>query len=123
MTSAAAAELLHLIGKDSAPQGIVIAEDLPAAIHALEQAIGRDDAERLRIAAADRPGEAGSDDAVDDTADRAATSGSDDEPVSLRRRAWPLLDQLRQSSRHGVPVVWETRTLPSAVPLRAAGYV
>ncbi|MEY2653327.1 MAG: hypothetical protein RLZZ524_354 [Pseudomonadota bacterium] len=150
MTSAAASELLQLIGKDITRQGIVVADDLPAAIRALERAIGHDDALRKQDAVSRHrslkgletgtdsgptsgsdsghdPGPdtvpvTGSDDALDAT-HRASASGSDDEPVSLRRRAWPLLDQLRQSSRHRVPVVWDTRTLPSAVPLRAAGYV
>ncbi len=142
MTSAAASELLQLIGKDITRQGIVVAIDLPAAIGALERAIGHDDALRKQDAVSrhrshkgletgphaahdtgpDTVPVTGSDDALDAT-HRASASGSDDEPVSLRRRAWPLLDQLRQSSRHRVPVVWDTRTLPSAVPLRAAGYV
>ncbi|RZS46748.1 uncharacterized protein DUF1840 [Sphaerotilus mobilis] len=115
MTSATASELLHLIGKDSAPQGIVVPEDLAQAIQALERAIGADEAGR-------GDDDAGATDAgADDGA--ASGSGSDDEPVSLRRRAWPLLDQLRQSARQRVPVVWDTRTLPSTVPLRAGGYV
>lgn len=111
MTSACAAELLHLIGKAITPQGIVIEDDLPGAILALERAI------RTQEAA----GEAGAR-AESADPDSAPDGGPDDEAVSLRLRAWPLLEQMRQSVQAQVPVVWDTRSLPSARPLKIAGY-
>lgn len=73
-------QLLELIGKAPAPSGIVTAAALPDAIRALERAVEAEEA---------RPD-------VQDQGD----------PVTLRQRAWPLLDLFRRAQQAQVPVVW-----------------
>ena len=68
--------ILRLLGREPASQGIIEAAALPAAIATLEQAVAGDDAAR----------------------------GAD--KVSLRQRAWPLLEMMRRSQREGHDLVW-----------------
>jgi hypothetical protein len=81
--------VLRIIGKEPAAQGIVEAGALPAAIAAIEQAVAADEAAR-REAGADA---------------RAAGSGSGDK-ISLRQRAWPLLEMMRRAERERADIVW-----------------
>ena len=81
--------LLRIIGRDPAAKGIVEAAALPAAIAALEQAVAAEDAARKS--------------APDDEADEARGGGDN---VSLRQRAWPLLEMMRRSQREGADIVW-----------------
>ena len=81
--------LLRIIGREPAAKGIVEAAALPAAIAALEQAVAAEDAAR-------KP-------APDDEADEARGGGDN---VSLRQRAWPLLEMMRRSQREGADIVW-----------------
>jgi hypothetical protein len=81
--------VLRIIGKEPSTQGIIEARALPAAMKALEDAIAAEDAAR-RDAAADAPGEG---------------SGPVDK-ISLRQRAWPLLEMMRRSQRENVDIVW-----------------
>jgi hypothetical protein len=83
MTDTRGAQMLAIIGKPAAPRGIVAAAALPAAIRALEQAV---------------------------TAEEAAASGTaadaDPERVSLRQRAWPLVEMFRRALQAREAVVW-----------------
>ncbi len=85
------ARMLQIIGKEPGPKGIVLPEQMPAAITALEAAIARADAEAQEAAAA-------------------AKAGGDSVPepreVSLRQRAKPFIDMLRRCHAAGEPVVW-----------------
>jgi len=74
-------ELLRVIGREPAARGIIEPAAMGAAIGALEAA-----------AAAD-PG---------------AAEGDEHEPrgVSLRQRAWPMIEMLRRAQAAGQPVVW-----------------
>jgi len=81
--------LLRIIGREPAAKGIVEAAALPAAIAALEQAVAAEDAAR-------KP-------SPDDEADEARGGGDN---VSLRQRAWPLLEMMRRSQREGADIVW-----------------
>jgi hypothetical protein len=79
-------EVLRLIGKEPAPKGIIEPAAMPAAIAAIEQAVAADEA--------------------------AAKGGDPDEAnqarggVSLRQRAWPLVDMMKRSLADGHDVVW-----------------
>jgi Domain of unknown function (DUF1840) len=79
MTGVRGDQLLHIIGKPPSAKGIVAPEELPAAIRALERAVTADDA-------------------------------SIDEPlndrVSLRQRAWPLVDMFKRAQAAQTAVVW-----------------
>ena len=78
-------QILRIIGKEPAAQGIIASADLPAAIAALEVA----------IAAAEM-----------------ASKGSDDEDdggavaVGLGQRAWPMLEMMRRSLAARADIVW-----------------
>jgi hypothetical protein len=86
-------QLLRIIGREPASQGIIENAAIPAAIVALEQAIAIADAERQRK----HGGGTGGDD--DDEAAGAV-------PVGLGQRAWPLLEMMRRSLAEHADIVW-----------------
>ncbi|WP_298932951.1 DUF1840 domain-containing protein [uncultured Ramlibacter sp.] len=73
--------VLEIIGKDAGPTGIILPEQMPAAISALEAAMA-------------------------DAADAKAEDASSESAVSLRQRAVPFLDMLRRCSAAGQDIVW-----------------
>lgn len=83
--------VLEIIGKDPAPQGIILPADMPAAVAALEAAIARDEDEQKAAEAQARA--------------RGEVPPHGD-PVSLRQRAVPFLDMLRRCSDAGKEIVW-----------------
>ena len=86
--------VLEIIGKNpDDAHGIVTAEQIPAAIAALEAAVRADDA--ARTAPADD--EEGADD---------EGQGTQRDLVSLRQRAAPFIDMLRRSAAEAHDVVW-----------------
>jgi len=94
MLSEHAVPLLRAAGKtmESSPErGVFTVEQLPAAIAGIERAIKE----------AAPPQE--DDDEDDDDRSRHPIS----EPVSLQRRAYPLLEMMRRARDKGVEVVWE----------------
>jgi hypothetical protein len=83
-------QLLRIMGREPAPQGIIENAAIPAAIAALEQAIAIADAERQRKHAG------GADD------DEAAGGVA----VGVGQRAWPLLEMMRRSLAEHADIVW-----------------
>jgi xanthine dehydrogenase iron-sulfur cluster and FAD-binding subunit A len=94
MAGPAGDSVLRAMGIEPAPQGIVQAAAMPAAIKALEAAIAGDEAARAHI-------EVTSDAMNDDGA-----PVSDDDGVSLRQRAWPVVEMMKRALAAGVPIVW-----------------
>lgn len=92
MMSPAADEVLRTIGKPVAAQGIIEVAAMPAAIAAIESAVAADDALREQAAA------------------DAATSGRKLAPrdgvVTLRQRAWPLVEMMKRSAAEQADIVW-----------------
>ena len=91
MMGPAGDDVLRLIGKAPAPQGILESAAMTAAIAALEHAIAADEAARAQ---AER---------------EAAAEGRKLAPrdgVSLRQRAWPLVEMMKRSSAAGADIVW-----------------
>jgi len=84
--------VLEIIGKDTGPKGIILPDEMPGAIGALEAAIAREEQEQQDMAA-----EA---EAKNEVAPRGG------ENVSLRQRAVPFLDMLRRASGAGKEIVW-----------------
>jgi hypothetical protein len=83
--------ILRIIGKSPAPEGIIEVARLREAIDALEAAV------RLEAAEAE--------DAAPPRED--AEDGFETEaPVTLRQRAWPLIDMMQRSHAAGCDVVW-----------------
>ena len=83
-------QILRIIGREPAPQGIIELARIPAAIAALEQAIAAADAERR----------ASRDDQRDDDRDGGAAA------VGLGQRAWPMLEMMRRSLAEHADIVW-----------------
>jgi hypothetical protein len=85
-------QILRIIGREPAPQGIIELARIPAAISALEQAIAQADAERRQAR------DAGLDD------ERDAAGGA--VAVGLGQRAWPMLEMMRRSLAEHADIVW-----------------
>jgi hypothetical protein len=86
MMAPAAEQLLGLVGKAPAGQGIIEARDIPAAIQALEDAISADDTAHRSDPAFEEDGRA--------------------ERVGLRQRAWPMLEMMKRSVAEQADIVW-----------------
>lgn len=91
MTQAHADPLLQAIGKAPGSQGIVQPADMPAAIAALDKLIADDEAERAR---------------QEEEAKAEDRKLPPREGVSLRQRAWPLLEMLKSAQASGDNVTW-----------------
>jgi hypothetical protein len=84
-------QVLRIIGKSPAPKGIIEPADMPAAVAAIERAIAEDEAARAQ---AEREAEA------------EGKKLPPHEAVTLRQRAWPLVEMLRRSHTEDKEVVW-----------------
>ena len=87
-----ARQLLDIIGKAPGAQGIITAEQIPAAVAALEGAVGREHEQHRHN------GDAFAAENHEETAER--------EHVALHQRAAPLIDMLKRSAAEGKDVVW-----------------
>lgn len=90
--------VLAALGREPSAQGVFTVEQMPAAIARLEAAI---QAEKQRPAAPPAGGAA-----PDAAGDTPSAEASADEGVDLGRRAWPLLQALREAHAAGVDLVW-----------------
>lgn len=83
-------QILRVIGKEPAPKGIIEVVAMPAAMKAIEAAIAGDEAE------AKRAGE------------EARANGQTPQPrgITLRQRAWPLVEMMKLAQRDGHEIVW-----------------
>jgi alpha-beta hydrolase superfamily lysophospholipase len=83
--------VLQVMGKDAGSTGIILPEQMPAAIDALTNAITREEAEQqAAVAQAKATGEA----------------PPSFDAVSLRKRAWPMVEMLQRSAKENAPVTW-----------------
>ena len=83
--------VLEIIGKDPQPKGIILPEQMAAAIAALEAAVAQEEADQ----------EAGKEQA------QAGDKTAPPQPaVSLRQRAVPFIDMLRRCEKADAEVVW-----------------
>lgn len=83
--------VLEIIGKDAGPKGIILPEEMPPAIAALDAAIAREEAEQQ---------------AAIDEAKAKGQVPPRFEAVSLRQRAVPFIDMLKRCSAAGKEIVW-----------------
>jgi hypothetical protein len=97
MLDGPAADILQAMGRRSTAQGVLMPEQLPSAIIALEAAAERADAEP-----APEPVAAAS--AVDEHAD----AWQRQPQVSLRQRAYPVLEMLRMALARQRSVTWRS---------------
>ncbi len=82
-------QILRIIGREPAPQGIIELATISAAIAALEQAIAAAEIERR----------ASRNDGAEDKPGGGAT-------VGLGQRAWPMLEMMRRSLAERADIVW-----------------
>lgn len=87
-------QVLQIVGKEPGGHGIITAQQIPAAIAALEAAVAEDEARRRALAE-----EQAQEGAPDDEA--AATSS-----VTLRQRVVPMIEMLRRSAAEEHDVIW-----------------
>jgi regulator of protease activity HflC (stomatin/prohibitin superfamily) len=83
--------VLQIIGKDAQPKGIILPEQMPAAVGALEAAIAKEEADQKAM--------------IDEAKAKGETPPRFD-AISLRQRAVPFLDMLRRCEKAGQEIVW-----------------
>jgi Domain of unknown function (DUF1840) len=91
MMGPAGDQVLRVIGKAPAPTGIIEAPAMPAAMAAIEAAIAADETARAQAEK------------------EAAAEGRQLPPregVSLRQRAWPLVEMMKRAHAAGKEIVW-----------------
>ncbi|HUR88355.1 MAG TPA: DUF1840 domain-containing protein [Ramlibacter sp.] len=76
--------VLEIIGKDAGPKGIILPEQMPAAISALESAVAQEEADQ----------------------NASGQAAPKSESVSLRQRAVPFIDMLKRCQKAGQEIVW-----------------
>ena len=82
-------QILRILGREPASRGIIEVAALPQAIAALEEAIAAAELARADARSADR-----------DDDGRGANA------VTLRQRAWPMLEMMRRSLAQRADIVW-----------------
>lgn len=97
MVGSAGEAVLRAMGLTPAAKGIVEVAAMPGAVRALEAALAADEAARAIAQPLPTRAEADAD---------AGDAEHEGQAVTLRQRAWPLLDMLRRSQAEGVPIVW-----------------
>ena len=91
MLQANGTRLLQIIGKEPTAQGIVLPDQIPAALLALEAAVVQEDAARREAEQMAR--DAG--ESIDEPAE-----------VTLRQRARPFIEMLQRCQAAGESIVW-----------------
>ena len=91
MLQANGTRLLQIIGKEPTAQGIVLPDQIPAALLALEAAVAQEDAARREAEQMAR--DAG--ESIDEPAE-----------VTLRQRARPFIEMLQRCQAAGESIVW-----------------
>ena len=91
MIAASGDQVLHILGRNPAAEGILEVADMPAAMQALEAAVVEDERARRQAEA----------EAAAEGRTVAARDG-----VTLRQRAWPLLEMIRRSHAARADIVW-----------------
>lgn len=101
MLDAQGRQVLRILGKEPAAQGIVTVAQIPAAIAALEAAVVADEREPDAAELAQRA------QASNETQDE-EREDERQERISLRQRVAPFLDMLKRSAAEDADVVWGT---------------
>jgi hypothetical protein len=101
-TSVIGSQLLHIIGKQPGPRGVITFEDIPAAIRALEAAVAREKSmseQERRTLEPHATNESRRGDPRDDEREP-------EPPVTLGQRAFPLIDLLKFAQNAKEDVTW-----------------
>ncbi len=81
--------LLGLIGKRLGERGVIMHDELPAAIDRLESAITEDASAELALEAL-----------------HCSPGNRREQSNGLSQRAWPFLDMLREARKGGADIIW-----------------
>ena len=81
----------EIIGKQPGPQGIILPEQMPAAITALENAMAQEEPTQDSAGATDKT---------------ASSTPQKSDAVSLRQRTVPFIDMLKRCQKAGKEIVW-----------------
>jgi hypothetical protein len=84
-------QVLHIIGNDAEPKGIIQPAQMAGAIAALNAAIAQEDSDRQ---------------AAIDLALKEGRSAPSFEAITLRQRAHPFIEMLRKCEAAGKEIVW-----------------
>ena len=84
-------QVLRTIGKEPASKGIIEPAAMPAAMAAIERAVGDEEAARAQ---AEREAQA------------EGRTLAPREAVSLRQRAWPMVEMMKRAHAAGKEIVW-----------------
>jgi hypothetical protein len=84
--------LLRAMGREPAPKGIIEIDAMPAAIAALEEAVTADEAAFAQAQAEAKA--------------KGEPAPQREGGVSLRQRAWPLVEMMKRSHAAGHEIVW-----------------
>ena len=87
MLAASGDHVLRILGREPAAKGILEVAAMPAAMAAIEAAVQQDDEARQQAATDGKRAQAG-------------------EAITLRQRAWPLLEMIKRSQAAGADIVW-----------------
>jgi hypothetical protein len=93
MLEASGDQLLRLLGREPARQGIFEVDAMPALLQRLEQALAE-------------PAAAGQPTAAGVAAAEAAAEAAPEHEVGLRQRLWPMIEMLRRCHAAREPIVW-----------------
>jgi len=99
MTEPVAERLLAIVGKAAGPRGIFTLEQMGPALAALQAAI---DAEAAQGEPETAPDQHEPDDGHDEHDERRPRMP----PITLRQRAWPLMDMMRTAQAKGREITW-----------------
>ena len=86
-------QLLRVIGREPSPTGIIASAAMPTAIEAIATAIEHEEVQAQRHSANGA--------LVTDGHDASRGDG-----VTLRQRAWPFVELMKQAHRDGEAIVW-----------------
>jgi hypothetical protein len=94
MFAETAHRIFQILGRQDAERGVITAEQVPAALAALEAAV---EEEKAQLKAAEAAGE---------EAEREGRDGTGHRAVTLAQRTFPLIEMLRAARKKGVEVTW-----------------
>ena len=112
MTEAVGHRVLEILGKDAGPRGIITVDQIPAAIAAIEAAVGEErmrEAERAQLSG--EGGGAFGQHSPEHPRTDAETDDHRDDPaarqkVSLAQRVFPFVEMLQAAHAAGKDVTW-----------------
>jgi hypothetical protein len=81
-------QVLRIIGKEPSAKGIIEPGQMPAAIQALEQAVATEESARK------------------EAQDEDGAKPAKGDGISLRQRAWPLVEMMRRAQAANENIVW-----------------